>query len=493
MRNAVPVRVNRPSPCRGTAARCAQRKAALHLPPPGPRVEPDGPLLTLYGGGGGSAQEQMGIWLWPLPPPGPLTLVTAWPAVSGFARTCPTPSTVNARDATTDSPRVGKADATPTNDEAMARNDAMVDSVFSDGKAGGPIVQAFRSVLRHWFLPDTPLAEVYRDRAIPTRLGPQGPISSSSQPTIMARMLDQLDVEPGQRILEIGAGTGYNAALLAHLVGPNGSVVTVDIDPDITADAQAHLATAGADNVTVITGDGWAGAAEHGPFDRIQSTVGVWDLAPAWIHQLQPRGVIVVPLWLRAGLQASVAFDKENSRLVSRSVEPCGFMRLRGPGAGPEHYHQIGAWMVCLDDDDRNTIGLVAELLQQGPASQTAPPLNPGWFTAIALTDPDAINLFSLPDGTPVSRAGLLDRPTRTLAVVETDGLVGCGTTSTIHAFGGDHAVTRLLDLIDRLPAVDLTGLTINALPASDDLAPDRSSIATLTRPHLRFVITTVA
>ena len=112
---------------------------------------------------------------------------------------------------------------------------------------------------------------------------------------------------------------------------------------------------------------------------------------------------------------------------------------------------------MCLDDDDdRNTIDLVAELLPQQPASQTTPPLNPGWFTAIALTDPDAINLFSPPDGTPVSRAGLLDRPTRTLAVVETDGVVGCGTTSTIHAFGGDHARTRLLDLIDRLPAVAL-------------------------------------
>lgn len=380
-----------------------------------------------------------------------------------------------------------------TEDEAMARNDAMVDSVLSDGKAPEPIVQAFRSVLRHWFLPDTPLSDVYRDRAIPTRLGSQGPISSSSQPAIMARMLDQLDVEPGQRVLEIGAGTGYNAALLAHLVGPNGRVVTIDIDPDITADAQAHLEMAGADNVTVITGDGWAGSADHGPFDRIQATVGVWDLAPAWVHQLKPAGVIVVPLWLRTGLQASVAFGKENGRLASRSVEPRGFMRLRGPGAGPEHYHQIGAWTVCLDDDDPGTIDLVAELLQQGAISQTSPPLNPGWFTAIALTEPDAINLISLRDGTSVSRAGVLDRPTRALAVVETDGLVGRGTTSAIHVFGSDHAHTRLLDLIDRVPPINITGLTIIALSASDDLAPDRSALATLTRPHIRFVITTAA
>jgi protein-L-isoaspartate(D-aspartate) O-methyltransferase len=86
------------------------------------------------------------------------------------------------------------------------------------------------------------VADVYTDQAIPTKHADGRPISSSSQPAIMAIMLEQLALQPGQRVLEIGAGTGYNAALIAEIVGKDGRVVAIDIDQDLALAARQHLA-----------------------------------------------------------------------------------------------------------------------------------------------------------------------------------------------------------------------------------------------------------
>ncbi|MCK2219117.1 methyltransferase domain-containing protein [Actinomadura sp. ATCC 31491] len=207
---------------------------------------------------------------------------------------------------------------------------------------GEPVAAAFLAVPRHLFVPGTDPAGAYRDEPIVTKRDAAGqPISSSSQPAIMATMLGQLAVAPGHRVLEIGAGTGYNAALLARLAAPGGHVVSVDIDEDTAARAREHLAVAGVSGVEVVCGDGGEGHAAGAPYDRLIATVGVWDLPPAWPAQLRPDGRLVVPLDLR-GVQVSVAFERdpggdgEGGRWVSRSVRPCGFMRMRGPHAGPE-------------------------------------------------------------------------------------------------------------------------------------------------------------
>ncbi|MEU7990996.1 methyltransferase, FxLD system [Streptosporangium canum] len=198
------------------------------------------------------------------------------------------------------------------------------------------VADALRTVPRHLFLPEVPVHAVYQDDAIVTKRDAEGrPISSSSQPAIMALMLDQLGVEPGQRVLEIGSGTGYNAALLSHLVGPGGQVVSVDIDADLVARARDHLERAGYPEVIVVCGDGAEGFAPRAPYDRVIATVGVWDLAPAWLDQLGPGGRVVAPLDLH-GVQRSVALERAGGHWRSRSVVPCGFMRMRGPSAGPE-------------------------------------------------------------------------------------------------------------------------------------------------------------
>ena len=147
------------------------------------------------------------------------------------------------------------------NNNINVLNQALVDELKSMGCIQTPRVEAaFQAVLRHRFIPETPLEEVYSNRVILTKQDQNGQwISSSSEPAIMAIMLEQLDLEPGQKVLEIGAGTGYNAALMAHIVGETGQVVTIDIDDDLVEAAQAHLLRAGFDHVQVTCADGGYG------------------------------------------------------------------------------------------------------------------------------------------------------------------------------------------------------------------------------------------
>src|SRR5947209_18572415 len=161
--------------------------------------------------------------------------------------------------------------------DAPALHHARVDALVRRGAITDSRVEvAFLDVPRILFLPRVPLEEVYRDQAIPTKTINCEAVSSSSQPEIMATMLEQLGLEPGLRVLEIGAGTGYNAALVAHVVGETGTLITMDIDDDIVDGARAHLDAAGLSRVRVVLGDGGLGYPADAPYDRIILTVGAW-------------------------------------------------------------------------------------------------------------------------------------------------------------------------------------------------------------------------
>lgn len=199
-----------------------------------------------------------------------------------------------------------------------------------------PLVEsAFRNVPRHLFLPGVPLEEVYQNQAIITKRIAGKPVSSSSEPAMMAIMLEQLGLQPGHRVLEIGAGTGFNAALMSHIVGETGQIITVDIDTEIAEAARKNLAAAGFNRVQVICEDGGNGYATAAPYDRIILTVGAWDITPAWREQLKPNGRLLLPLSLKTR-QVSVAFKPAGNHLVSLSIVPCGFMQLRGAFAKPK-------------------------------------------------------------------------------------------------------------------------------------------------------------
>jgi protein-L-isoaspartate(D-aspartate) O-methyltransferase len=202
------------------------------------------------------------------------------------------------------------------------------------------VSRAFLTVPRELFVPGYSLEEVYRDQAIVTKNESGVPVSSSSQPAMMAMMLEQLDVQPGLNVLEIGAGTGYNAALLRELAGPSGAVTTIEIDPEIVAWARERLALAGYAQVQVVEGDGGHGWPPGAPYDRIELTVGAADIAPAWVEQLKPGGILVLPLWVNT-VQLCLALVKEAGQLRSVSSLPCGFTRIRGSMAGRDQYRSL--------------------------------------------------------------------------------------------------------------------------------------------------------
>jgi protein-L-isoaspartate(D-aspartate) O-methyltransferase len=215
--------------------------------------------------------------------------------------------------------------------------DTLADHIAGRGTFRTPQVEkAFRTVPRHLFLPGTGLQEAYAPQVVITRRGPDGAATSSaSDPNLVAAMLEQLAVRPGDRVLEIGAGTGFNAALLAELAGPDGQVTTIDIDQDITDAARRSLAQAGYGRVRVICADGAGGHPAGGLYDRIIVTAGAWDLPAAWWHQLAGHGRIVVPLRLDgSGLTRAVALDRQpGGYLTSDSALVCGFVPMRGSAA----------------------------------------------------------------------------------------------------------------------------------------------------------------
>jgi protein-L-isoaspartate(D-aspartate) O-methyltransferase len=151
-----------------------------------------------------------------------------------------------------------------------------------------------------WDYIDTPTPEeIYCDEALVTRIDEKGiPISSSSQPSVMARQLELLNFRPGLSVLEIGTGTGYNAALMGALVGSTGQIISIDIDPELITTAARHLDTAGITNVLATIGDGFQGYPEYAPYNRLLATCAVRTLPRSWIEQLALDGLLLVNLRL---------------------------------------------------------------------------------------------------------------------------------------------------------------------------------------------------
>jgi protein-L-isoaspartate(D-aspartate) O-methyltransferase len=156
------------------------------------------------------------------------------------------------------------------------------------------------------------------------------PLSSSSEPQVMAAMLERLRLKPGLRVLEVGTGTGYNAALIKTIVGSRGRVVSVELDRDVWRNALAAL-RGGGYPVRAVCGDGHLGYPGGAPYDRIILTAGSATIALAWRDQLADGGLLEVPLRPKAvGPQAIVTFRRDGSRLRSIAIVPGRFMPLRG-------------------------------------------------------------------------------------------------------------------------------------------------------------------
>ena len=172
------------------------------------------------------------------------------------------------------------------------------------------------------------LAAAYSDDSLVTRFNATGTAtSSSSQPSLMAIMLEALDIQPGNTVLEIGTGTGYQAALLTHHLGDD-AVTTIEVNPEIAIDAEQALAHVGY-YPSVVCGNGADGVPVRAPFDRIIATCGVLRIPPAWITQTKPGGKILANVSF--GL-ITLTVTAEGTATGQFDTGSIGFMRLHdGP------------------------------------------------------------------------------------------------------------------------------------------------------------------
>jgi protein-L-isoaspartate(D-aspartate) O-methyltransferase len=326
--------------------------------------------------------------------------------------------------------------------------------------------RAFLAVPRERFVPELAAREgltaVYRDEAIVTKHDEHGhPLSSSSQPAIMALMLEQLDLDEGMRVLEVGAGTGYNAALLSLLVGRRGRVVTVDVDAVLAAAARRTLRESGY-RVRVAHADGRVGFPATAPYDRIIVTASSDGVPHAWFEQLTRDGLLEVPLRLDAtGAQAIPVLRKTPLGFRSLSVVGGGFMPLRAPSDE--------RW-----DPPREPCLVVSDLRRDGPrplvhlsgtALDALSAAAKRRLVATALGEPRrrrlglradhcALGLYlslTLPQGRrvtsiPTFRVGAVGRDGRSLALIE--ARPRRPEVDLIMSYGGDEAETFLRERV---------------------------------------------
>ncbi len=356
------------------------------------------------------------------------------------------------------------------------------------------VERAMRIVPRHLFLPDFPPRDAYADVAVPTRWEGNLAVSSASQPAMVAIMLEQLAVARGMRVLEIGAGTGYNAALLAELVGPTGRVTTLDIDLDIVEDAVQHLTSAGYTHVDAIATDGAAGWPRGAPYDRIILTVGTSDITPAWFAQLADGGIIVLPLWL-GGAEASIAFRKRGDVLESESLALCGFMRMRGQEASEDQVAALANGRRLFGDRIAEATPVIERLLATRPRRRIWQRANPSFIQYLGLRGYRLFTLFPKPPKDPHSSR--VSRPGRWGIYVAQDGepsLVLFSYRLPVVIIFGSMAARRVVEdewaRWQRLASAPLEQWHITARPraAAEQVAPPPKALR-LTRRHFVFDI----
>ena len=194
---------------------------------------------------------------------------------------------------------------------------------FETGRASlsERVMNAMAKVPRHEFVPAPDRRNAYANRPLPIGMG-----QTISQPFIVALMTDLMEVRPGDRVLEIGTGSGYQAALLAELAG---TVYTIEIIEPLAREAADRLQRLGYRNVVTKTGDGYQGWPEHAPFDAVMVTAAPREVPQPLIDQLKPGGRLVVPVGGQAAGQALLLIEKHpDGRISRRNVLAVRFVPL---------------------------------------------------------------------------------------------------------------------------------------------------------------------
>jgi len=186
------------------------------------------------------------------------------------------------------------------------------------------VEEALLKVPRHLFVPEGVRSQAYRDTPLPIGDG-----QTISAPHMVAVMAEALELSEGHRVLEIGAGSGYNAAVMAELVGPSGKVITLERHPSLAEKASRVLLEAGYSNVQVVVGDGSLGYPEEAPYDRISVTCGAPRVPEPLAEQLRDGGIMLIPV---GGLeyQSLLRFRKLGGRMLSEDLGSVVFVPLIG-------------------------------------------------------------------------------------------------------------------------------------------------------------------
>ena len=212
-----------------------------------------------------------------------------------------------------------------------ARRVRMVDRLVRSGYIQQPRVRAaFLAVPREAFVLPEHRDEAYEDVPLPIGFG-----QTISAPSMIAIMLEEASLTPGERVLEIGTGSGYHAALLGAIVGAR-NVVSIERHVGLAERAKANLAAIGFGDVAVVRGDGSLGYPDQAPYDCIMATAGAPRIPDAWPGQLAPHGRIVAPIGASAhGQVLVIAVRGPDGRLEIREGTPCAFVPLIGSQAWP--------------------------------------------------------------------------------------------------------------------------------------------------------------
>ena len=223
-------------------------------------------------------------------------------------------------------------DPTPTSGPDTREDErfAMVrDTIEARGITDPDVLAALRSVPRHRFVPDDYAAQAYADHPLPIGHG-----QTISQPYIVAWMTELLALQPGERVLEIGTGSGYQAAVLAEL--PGVEVYSLEIVPELAARAAKTLTALGYDEIHLRQGDGYFGWPEAAPFDAVLVTAAPDHLPQPLAQQLSPAGRLVIPIGPPGGYQSLWRFAVEEGELVAENLGGVRFVPLTGEGiTGP--------------------------------------------------------------------------------------------------------------------------------------------------------------
>lgn len=301
------------------------------------------------------------------------------------------------------------------------------------------IENAFRACPRHkfvsWFRQDSAeegrvdsgMDIIYRDNVV----GHDGPevasgLTSNSKPSVNYWMMHQLDLVPGHRVLEIGAGGGWLIAMIGRIVGPTGTVLGVEVDGELVRDAQQNLLRNGSRNVTVTHSNGLESIASHDQFDRIVITTGISHVPYFLVERLAEGGSLVAPIAMRTGADVLFAFDKLGRRLRSRALLPTVFVPARDLSG--QHLLdrarrvELNSLKVYREAQSRQVRSeSVCELLDRNDLS-TKPSFGSfRWF--LAIRDPDFID-FSSGES---QMFGLLGPDATGVAIYDGNNLIGVG------------------------------------------------------------------